>query len=72
MVLTVPNTPFEGFVSLVTMSPLERDNRCTVEFTGSFEAEDEKSTSEMKKILQDSIQLNGKKSSYIVFYAYEL
>jgi len=41
-------------------------------FTGSFEAEDEKSTSEMKKILQDSNQLNCKKSIYILFYADDL
>lgn len=54
MVLSLPNTPFEGFVSLVTMSPPERDNRCTVEFTGNFEAEDEKSTSEMKKFYKIS------------------
>jgi hypothetical protein len=36
------------------MSPPERDKRCTVEFTGNFEAEDEKSTSEMKKFYKIS------------------
>lgn len=38
-----------------------------VEFIGSFKAENKKSTTAMKKILQDSIQLTGRKVTTYCF-----
>lgn len=42
-VLSAPNTPFEGLVNNVSVRQDEGADRCIVEFTGSFEVEDEKS-----------------------------
>jgi hypothetical protein len=49
------NTPFEGLANKVILSPLKGDYiLSTVEFTGSFDAMDNKSRTEMSKILQDT------------------
>ena len=65
-VLSAPNTPFEGLVNDVSVRQGEGADRCTVEFTGSFEAEDEKSRTEMNKILQSTYEgiLNGLKKMH--------
>ena len=65
-VLSAPNTPFEGLVNNVSVRQSESADRCTVEFTGSFEAENENSKAEMNKVLQDAYGgiLNGLKKMY--------
>jgi hypothetical protein len=66
-VLRAPNTPFEGLVNKVIVSPLKgADNRCTVEFSGSFESEDETSRTKMNTILLDTYDgiLNGLKKMH--------
>jgi len=65
-VLSAPNTPFEGLVNNVSVRQSESADRCTVEFTGSFEAENENSKAEMNKVLQDAYGgiLNGLKKMH--------
>jgi hypothetical protein len=65
-VSSAPNTPFEGLVNNVSVRQGESADRCIVEFTGSFEVEDEKSKSEMTKILQNAYGgiLNGFKKMH--------
>jgi hypothetical protein len=64
--LSVPNTPFEGLVNNVNVRQGEGADMCIVEFTASFEVEDEKSKSEMTKILQNAYGgiLNGLKKMH--------
>ena len=66
-VTSASNTPFEGLVNKITVSPLEGgNNRCNVEFTGYFEAKDEKSKTKMEETLQDTYVgiLNGLKKMH--------
>lgn len=65
-VLSAPNTPFEGLVNNVSVKQDEGVDKCIVEFTGSFEVEDENSKSEMTKILQNAYGgiLNGLKKMH--------
>ena len=65
-VLSAPDTPFEGLVNNVGVSQGEGADRCIVEFTGSFEVEDDKSKAEMNEILQNAYGgiLNGLKKMH--------
>ena len=65
-VLSAPNTPFEGWVNNASVRQGEVEDKYVVEFTGSFEVEDEKSKAEMNKALQDAYGgiLNGLKKMY--------
>jgi hypothetical protein len=64
MVTSASNTPFEGLVNKITVSPLQgADARCVVEFTGYFEVKDEKTKTGKEETLQDTYLgiLNGLK-----------
>ncbi|HXX99008.1 MAG TPA: SRPBCC family protein [Candidatus Bathyarchaeia archaeon] len=66
-VTSASNTPFEGLLNKITVSPRQGANDlCVVEFTGSFEAKDEKSKIEMERTLQDTYEgiLNGLKKMH--------
>jgi Polyketide cyclase / dehydrase and lipid transport len=66
-VTSASKTPFEGLVNKIRVSPLQgAKDRCVVEFTGYFEARDEKSKTEMEKTLQDTYAgiLNGLKKMH--------
>jgi hypothetical protein len=66
-VTSASDTPFEGLVNKITVSPFQGTNdRCVVQFTGYFEAKDEKSKIEMERTLQDTYEgiLNGLKKMH--------
>jgi Polyketide cyclase / dehydrase and lipid transport len=68
-VTSASNTPFEGLVNKITVSPVQgNDDRCIVEFTGHLEIKDEKIKTEMEETLQNTYAaiLNGLKKMHEV------
>ena len=62
-ILIAPNTPFEGLLNEVGVRQSEGADRCIVEFTGSFEVENEKSKAEILQNTYGGI-LNGLKKMH--------